>query len=170
MLPARRVLALLACLSLCMASPTYATQVSVQGLGHCSSPPGPTPGAPTLTLPAGVSHVEWISGAWSLWSSNGENGGLTWVGAVRAYIHATAEHVVIGPGSGYYASVGAVEAVTVGSITNLTLSVPSQVTFFVTDGGGCGDNRGTVVLDVTEAPVPVASTTWGRLRTLYASP
>jgi hypothetical protein len=108
-----------------------------------------------------------VAGAWSLWSSDGQNGGehgsLT-----RARINATGEVVIIGPGGGFYpTSIGGSSSV--GTVWNLDLTSAGTVTFFVTDGGGCGDNRGTVTLRIIEPPVSVDPASWGRIKAIYSA-
>ena len=120
----------------------------------------------SFNLDAGAHNIEWISGAYSLWSSNGFNGGLTWIGWTRAYVHATGEIITFGaPASPtWYATKALAEAAAVG-IHTINLSVASQVTFYLSDGGGCGDNRGSVTLEF--ATVPVENHTWGSIKALY---
>lgn len=125
----------------------------VDGRTDCAAtPPG---SGPTLFIEAGTHTLEYLSGAWSLWSSNGANGGLTWVTPIRAYIHATGETIPMF-GTGVHPSFAVAQAAAVGQTHELDVLVDSNVSFLVTDGA-CSDNRGAVTLSLLDDAVVAAA-------------
>ncbi|MCB1047697.1 MAG: T9SS type A sorting domain-containing protein [Calditrichaeota bacterium] len=58
--------------------------------------------------------------------------------------------------TGFHPSQATAQAAAQGMVFPLDLSVASQVTFFVHDGGGCGDNRGSVMLRLQDQQVAAA--------------
>jgi len=84
--------------------------------------------------------VTWLDGAYSLWSSDGQNGGNTWVPAVRLPVVETGDVITLGETGTWYPSQTSAEAIVVGSTTTLELLAESEIVFYQPDGGGCGDN------------------------------
>lgn len=127
-----------------LAAPVAANTVfNVHGRNHCDDQPWAN--GPTFELGAGTHLVEYQAGAWSLWNNDGQNGGQTWVTSMRAYVHATGETLPMF-GTGFHPTQAAAQAAAVGLLFELELAQSSSVSFFVQDGGGCGDNRGQVTL------------------------
>lgn len=143
--------ALLAGLLAGLVAPVAADTVfSIHGRNDCATQPWAD--GPSLMLDAGVHPLAYQSGAWSLWNSDGQNGGQTWVTGVYAYVHATAEAVPLF-GTGFHPSQASAQAAAAGLLAELDLPMSSQVTFYVQDGGGCGDNRGQVTLALLDQVV-----------------
>ncbi len=135
---------------------------TLDGVGNC---PDQNNGV-TFNLSAGTVNIEWVSGAYSLWSNNGENNGFTWVAVVRAYVHATGDVISFGdPSSTFYLSHLFAETVGQGTYA-LTIPATGPVTFYLSDGGGCGDNRGIITLELLST-VPTLEKTWGAIKALY---
>lgn len=161
-------LAPLAAVALCVtfaAAPAQAQSFVLNGVTHCGGNlTNPEVGV-HFNLPAGTHNVQWVSGAYSLWSSNGENGGNTWIAVARAYVYATGETITFGSTDGFQPTSSAAEAGALGTYP-ITLTTASQVSFYLSDGGGCGDNRGNITLQL-ESPVPTVPATWGAIKGLY---
>jgi hypothetical protein len=138
-----------------------AQTITLHGADDCGS----ISAGQTVTLPPGDHYVEWTAGAYSLWSSDGQNGGNTWIAVAQVFRHAEGDTITIGSPGTFYPTQAAAEAAALGSYP-LTVTSPGDITFWLSDGGGCGDNRGTITLNVL-MPVPVSPASWGRVKAVY---
>lgn len=135
-----------ALLALCLGSVHADTVFTVDARSNCGL--GGNVSGPTFHLEAGTRTVEFLSGSWSPWSSNGQHGGLTWGAQVIAYVHATSDvHGMFH--TAYYSTPAAAEAASQGLTYDIELLIDSDVTFSVSDTP-CSDNRGSVTLSIQE--------------------
>lgn len=154
-----KYLVFLACIA--MAIPVAAQDVfNVSGSGNCG---GPGAGV-TRALAAGTHYVT-LSGAMSNWSSNGNNGGNTWITRIRVRDLSTGTDYTFASG-GWQPTPVAAAASVAGMVFEFPLATAATVSFFFPDTP-CGDNRGTVTVSLDDPVVPVASAHWGTIKSSY---
>lgn len=158
----RTLLAL--CFILVVAVPCSAQTFTVNPVTHC---PGYSQGY-NISLFAGTYHIEYVSGAYSVFPDDSYQGGFVWQSQVQVYIFGNAQSATIGA-AGLFTTAAAAEAAAQGIYT-LVVPVNSVVDFYVSDlsfeSAGCGNNRGSVTLKFVE-PVKTEPTTWGKIKALY---
>jgi len=117
-----------------------------------------------VNLGAGI-HYLTLTGAFSNWNVNTENGGNAWITLARARVSATGDTYNYSAGTGWKASPTAAAAEVAGMVFELTLATAGQVVFATIDNP-CGDNRGTVYVTIDD-PVGVESRSWGTLKAMH---
>lgn len=160
----RNTTTLLPALLLLAVAPAHAESFTVHGRNNCHAS-GPANGV-VRTLGAGTHYVT-LSGAVSYWSSDWENGGQTWITYVRVHVLDTGEIHNFNSGSGWEPTAAAAEAAVAGTVFQFDLAASGDVSFVVNDGGGCGDNRGGVVVTLDDPAVAGEARSWSALKSAY---
>ncbi len=137
----------------------------VHGLSNCNASANGANGV-ERTLAAGT-HYFTLSGAISNWSSNNQNGGLTWVTIVYVYDMSTGESQPFWSETWYKATPTAAAADVAGTVFEFELATETTVRFVTIDTGGCGDNRGAVTVDLDDQAVSIENSSWSLLKTTY---
>lgn len=150
-------------LALC-AGVSQAEVITLNGRTHCHT--GSSVNGVTRMLSAGT-HYLTLSGAYSFWSSDGQNGGLEWITNVRVHDLSSGATHAFGSGNGFEASAAAAAAAVAGLVFEFEMPEAGDVRFYLRDGGGCGDNRGNVHVDLDDPAVPAERQTWSSLKTAY---
>ncbi len=137
----------------------------VHGLNNCSESMSGANGV-VRTLSAGT-HYFTLSGAASNWSSDNQNGGLTWLTFVYVYDVSTGDSELFWSESVRRATAAAAAADVAGTVFSFDLATSSTVRFVIVDTGGCWDNRGAVTVDLDDQAVATASSSWSMLKAIY---
>jgi hypothetical protein len=159
-----KILLLVTMLLACVGTSRAGDVFTVHGRNNCNTT-GSANGI-TRTLAAGT-HYFTIDGAVSFWSSDGQNGGNTWVVTLRVYDLATGTVHPFGGGVGFLPTATDADASVDGVVFEFDLPQAADVRFVVNDGGGCGDNRGTMIITLDDPAVPVEGATWSTLKATY---
>lgn len=146
-----------------LAGPVSAQDVfNVQGNNHC---PNPGNGVSRF-LSAGIHYVT-LTGGVSYWSWDGDNGGKTWVSYVIVRDLSSGVDYSLNPGTGWQPTRAASEAQNAGVVYTFEMAAAGEARFYISDGGGCGDNRSYVTVTLDDLTVENSASTWGALKSTY---
>lgn len=144
--------------------PCFAQTFTLDATTHCPD----LPDGYGFSLGEGTYHIEFVSGAYSLWANDGINFGYVWLSRVYVYVYTTGQSGIIGANSIYQTPQEA-EAASKG-IYILIIPRNTVVSFWIPElvnpFNDCSDNRGSVTLRFV-MPLAVQPATWGAVKALY---